>query len=235
MSDNPLFRYEDLVPVGSVPRILTSEVDPSVEEVVGSYDPDEYRRFLDIADLAATEDPKSTVRDAELAVLLHRALQDCDRRTLTDARLWSWLTTVPCRDYVMNRWTPECREDPSRAAASSVHQRFCGAGSITGTARNALARLFWVAEGTVEDGDYALTEQVFGNSDLLVGVFERRLGLEPRLSRACVRHLDGVGEDLHRLVLKIINYSLSTIVVEALDDDEVDLLVQNGLAAAQAA
>jgi hypothetical protein len=89
--------------------------------------------------------------------------------------------------------------------------------------------LYWVADGTVVDDDYTLTKEAFGNTDLLVGVFERRLGLEPRLSRACIRHLSGAGQAVHRLTLKIVNYSLSTVVIEALEDAEVDRLVLDSL------
>lgn len=234
MPDSSLFRYEEVVPTGSVPLILTSEIEPAVTSIAGGHDASAYRSFLDSADLAASEDPKSTDRDGELAVLLHRVLAGCQRRDLTDARFWQWLTTVPCREYVINRWAPECKDDPHQAGRFSIHQRFCGGGSITGTARNALARLFWVAEGTVADGDYGLTKQAFENSDLLVGVFERRLGLEPRLSRSCIQHLDGVGEEIHRLALRVINFSLSTVLVEALTDDEVDSLVQRSLSTALA-
>ncbi len=229
MSEEPLFRYQEPVSVGLVPQILRSELKPAVEPVVGQLDHAAYKRFLDTADLAASEDSKSTRRDADLAVLIHQALRALDRRDLTDARFWQWLTTVPHRGYVINRWAPECVDDPDEASRSVVHQRFCGAGSITGTARNALARLYWVADGTVIDDDYTLTEVAFGNPDLLVGVFERRLGLEPRLSRACIRHLSGAGEEVHRLALRIVNYSLSTVVIEVLEDAEVDRLVLDSL------
>ncbi len=234
MPDSSLSRYEEVLPTGSVPSILTSEIDPAVVSIAGGHDDAVYRSFLDKADLAASEAPKSTDRDGELAVLLHRALAGCQRRDLTDARFWQWLTTVPCRAYVINRWAPECKDDPHQAGRFNTHQRFCGAGSISGTARNALARLFWVAQGTVVDGDYGLTKQAFENSDLLVGVFERRLGLEPRLSRSCIKHLNEVGEEIHRLTLRIINFSLSTVLVEALNDAEIDSLVQRSLSMALA-
>jgi hypothetical protein len=229
MTEGPLFRYQESVPIGLVPPILTSDLEPAVEPVIGKVDDAAYKRFIDTADLAASENPKSTRLDADLAIAIHRTLRAFDSRDLTDARFWQWLTTVPHRDYVINRWAPECVDDPDQAGRSSTHQRFCGAGSIGGTARNALARLYWVADGTVVDDDYTLTKEAFGNTDLLVGVFERRLGLEPRLSRACIRHLSGAGQAVHRLTLKIVNYSLSTVVIEALEDADVDRLVLDSL------
>ncbi len=144
-------------------------------------------------------------------------------------RLWHWLTTQVCSDYVIARWEPKCRDDPSLAAKKSVHDRFCGTGSCGGVARNALSRLYWIADSTVVDGDYSLTAKIFSQSDLLVGIFERQLGLETRLARSCIRQLSDLGEPVHRPVLRILNYTLSTVVVEALSDQEVDELVDECL------
>ena len=229
MPDSLVFRYVEPIPIGAIPRILTGEFQPATEPVDGGIDSGAYRSLMNAADAACTEERGAIARDAELARLIHLALSGLTRRELTDPRLWQWLTTVPFRQYVIARWAPECRSDPAVAGKSSIHQRFCGAGSIAGVARNALGRLFWVAEATSTNDDYELTRRAFENADLLVGVFERRLGLEPRLARACIEKLDEAGEAIHRAALRILNYSLSTVVVEALSDPEVDALVKDSL------
>lgn len=229
MPDSLLLRYVEPIPVGAVPRILTGEFQPPTEPVHGGIDAAAFRSLVDTADAACIEKRGGIARDAELARLIHLALSGLTRRELTDPRMWQWLTTVPFRQYVIARWAPECRSAPAVAGKSNVHQRFCGAGSIAGVARNALGRLFWVAEATSTNGDYELTRRAFENADLLVGVFERRLGLEPRLARACIEKLDEAGEAIHRAALRILNYSLSTVVVEALSDPEVEALVKDSL------
>ena len=233
MPDSLLLRYVEPIPVGAVPRILTGESRFETESVDGGIDAVAYRNLVDVADAACIEERGGIARDAELARLIHLALSGLTRRELTDPRMWQWLTTVPFRQYVIARWAPECDLNPGAAGKSNIHQRFCGAESISGVARNALGRLFWVAEATSTSGDYELTRRAFKNADLLVGVFERRLGLEPRLARTCIEKLEGVGEPIHRVALRILNYSLSTVVVEVLSDSEVDALVADALSTAQ--
>jgi hypothetical protein len=235
MADSLVLRYVEPVPVGSVPRILTAEVQPATESLGDGIQESVYLNLLDTAERARLEAKGGIARDGELAELVHRAFSGLGRRDLTDPRLWQWLTTVPFREYVIGRWAPECASDPAVAFKPSVHQRFCGSGSLGGVARNALGRLFWVADATAVDDDYDLTRRAFANPDLLVGIFERRLGLEPRLARSCIANLDKAGESVHRMALRIVNYSLSTVVVEALSDAEVDTMVVEAVALAQTA
>ncbi len=235
MSDSPVLRYVEPIPVGAVPRLLVDEFRPATEPLDGGIDGSAYRNLLAAADKARLEEKGGIARDGELAELAHRAFSGLGRRDLTDPRLWQWLTTVPFREYVIGRWAPECASDPAVAFKASVHRRFCGSGSISGAARNALGRLFWVAEATAVGDDYDLTRRAFANSDLLGGVFERRLGLEPRLARSCIANLDKAGESVHRKALRIINYTLSTVVVEVLSDAEVDTMVVEALALAKTA
>jgi len=227
--DRLVCRYVEPIPIGAVPRILSGESRPETESVDDGVDAVAYENLVDAADAACIEEGGGIARDGELAELIHLALSGLTRRELTDPRLWQWLTTVPFHRYVIARWASECELDPWAAAKSSIHQRFCGAGSIAGIARNALGRLFWVAEATSTNGDYELTRRAFTSQDLVVGVFERRLGLEPRLARACIENLVGETELVRRTTLVILNYSLSTVVVEVLSDPEVDELINDSL------
>jgi hypothetical protein len=52
-----------------------------------------------------------------------------------------------------------------------MREKFLGAGSDLYS--NAIHRLWWIAELTVDEGDYSLTEQVFANQTMVNKVFDR--------------------------------------------------------------
>ncbi len=87
--------------------------------------------------------------DGWLAPRVHATLR-LSRREAADMEVWEFLTlAIPeVREYVLWRWaTNETLRDPKRIFGSDR--------------RNALARLWWVAELTRNGKDYAVTETAF--------------------------------------------------------------------------
>ncbi|MDG1845013.1 MAG: DUF6339 family protein, partial [Acidimicrobiales bacterium] len=186
------------------------------------------------------EGTKESARDALLARELHKALSDIPMRVLTDPFLWHWMTTIVFKEYVLERWVPSSTDDlESWLESNSGSGRFLGRNSNAGFARNAIARLFWGAELTQEEGNYDLTTIVFSDADLHQSIFERNLGLESRLVRICIRKMqdvEGFGESakkkglhkekLQREAFKIMKMLMQTTVIEAYSPEMLENFVQ---------
>ena len=218
-----LLTYSDPVRPADIALILSGEMEPPTSDT-GLDKPLE--RVVEKAAEIVDRVSRGTERDAELAPVLHEALKDVPRRLLTDRLLWHWMTTSPLRDFVNHRWPPDDEGRP-------VPERYLGSQTLNGVNRNALARLYWTADATVENGSYNLTEKVLTNSDLHLGIFDRQLCLDNRLVKACVRLLDGFHEDVRRKALLLLRIRLRTTVVEALDETQVNALVNDCLTIAE--
>ena len=164
--------------------------------------------------------------DTSLAEALHRSLRDVRRRTLLDPRTWQWLTIVEFGDYTLARWADGIERSRADELTTAQLGRFVGSASLVGRSRNALARLFWGADMAYSvTGDYAHVETVFANSDLVVGVAERLIGLDPDASIAIMDRLKVLKEKQRRDALKRLNHILSTTALEALTPQQaVELL-----------
>ena len=163
--------------------------------------------------------------DTELATALHRDLMELSNRDALDMRFWHWMCTIPFRAYVQARWASR-GEEVSAVDAS----RYLGTPSLRGVSRNALARLLLAVRAlwSTEDG-YRWVEMAFENQDRFQGIFERRLGLHRPAAKACLVKLKGVPESVHREALRRLDHILTTVVVEALDQDEVEQLLDDCL------
>jgi hypothetical protein len=218
-----LLTYKDPVRPSDLAQILSGEMEPPTSPT-GIDKPLEHvvEKAAEIVDQV----PRDTDRDAKLAPILYEALKDTPRRILTSQLFWHWMTTSPLRDFVNHRWTPD---------VEGMHkpERYLGTPTLNGVNRNGLARLYWTADATVEDGSYDLTEKVLTNADLHLGIFDRLLCLDNRLVKTCIRLLDDVGQDVHRKALLLLRIRLRTTVVEALDDTQVEALMAECLTLAE--
>jgi len=157
--------------------------------------------------------------DREMAPILHACLEKIPRRLASDARFWHWLCTGPLSRFVWLRWVGEVPEDVHAACKPSIVGRFLGGNSLNGFSRNALARLWWVAETFGGDGE--MISKAFERQDLFQAIFERRLGLHPPAARACLEELHDASTAEFRARIKRLNHHLSTIVLEVLDELEI--------------
>jgi len=230
MAESELHRYVQLLSPSMLPGILNADPSTTVPT-----EPTGYLVDLDPAvDLAAQFDTRKQVgppEDAELAEQLHLALSSLDRRTLSDPRLWQYLSTVTFRSYVLARWIDDLDPGYQVCAARKNAERFGGSATLNGVNRNAIARLFWTAHATEVDGDYTLTRAVLTSPELQLQIFDRRLCFDSRLARECVRQLDGLGQDRHRPALTYLRVRLGTVVIELLDDQNIVDLVADCVSA----
>jgi hypothetical protein len=188
------------------------------------------------------------VRLADIAVAeeLHRMLAPLEARETWIFHLpefWEWLAVSHFRVYALRRWCGGeswlASPDPTgdNFPATSVIERFTIApGSVKSQSRHVVRRLYIYASCAIEaKGSYSDLQTVLPKDlDIPGAVFERKLGLNPRLAFALCK----VAADLsaptstsslntknsrsrRREFFKQVNLLLSTVAVEALPESEL--------------
>ncbi len=160
--------------------------------------------------------------DRALAVPLHRALKGLSRRKATDMRFWHWLCISQFQNIVWYRWYGRIPADFSGIISPSLAERFLGAPTLHGVSRNTFARLWWCAEALYSEADgYDLVDIALSSQDFFQAIFERKLGLCVPAARACVRALGNCSDAERRRATKELNHYFTTIVAEALTEEEM--------------
>lgn len=159
--------------------------------------------------------------DRELAIPLHEALRPLSRRIATDMRFWHWLCICELQDIVWYRWYGRVPEEFSGVISPSLAERFTGGPSLHGVSRNSFARLWWCVETLRDDEGDELIRIVLASQDLFQAVFERRFCLYVPAARACIRALGNSNEEDRRDATKLLNHYFTTIVAEALCEDDI--------------
>ncbi|KLR59928.1 hypothetical protein IMCC26207_110167 [Actinobacteria bacterium IMCC26207] len=207
----------------AIEQVAQLIVDPATltGEPTGDYaDLADFRRQVD--QLLVKDAILTAGSDAELAKVLHQSLIGVRRRTLLDPRTWHWLCLAEYADYTLARWADGADRDLAGTLEGAKLVRFLGQDSLVGRSRNALARLYWGADTAFSvSGDYTKVATVFEIPDLLVGVSERKMGLDPSAAIAIMEELKGLKEKARRKALKRVNFILSTTSLEALSPAQV--------------
>ncbi len=107
-----------------------------------------FRKILEKAMEKFAADP--TASDSWLAPRIHATLR-LTRREAADPRVWDYLALIVAADYVRWRWGTNDRIEAIRFVGPEYKQ--------------AIARLWWGAEMTRNDGDYSGTKILFANQD----------------------------------------------------------------------
>lgn len=224
MTMTALERVPSTIHVEQVARWIADPGALSSEPTGDSADLSPFRDEVDR--LLAKRPTLKAKSDTKLAEVLHRSLRDVRRRTLLDPRTWQWLTIAEFGDYTLARWADGADRSKADELTAAQLGRFAGSASLVGRSRNAMARLFWGADMAYSvTGDYVHVETVFANSDLVVGVAERLIGLDPTASIAIMDRLKVLKEKQRRDALKRLNHILSTTALEALAPEQaVELL-----------
>lgn len=157
-------------------------------------------------------------QDVTVALQLHRRLR-IRRGVAVDAQMWAWLGARYFADLLRRRWTTGARlPKPARFVGRLVD--------------HGLARLWWAAELTREDG---ASEREHGRA--VGALLSSQYRTDRLLSMALLRHapamlgvLDAVGKDIRWQVLNEICHRLglmaTTYAVVAMTREEVRELVE---------
>jgi hypothetical protein len=225
-----LRRFTRLLRPDELPEALTN---PDMFETVSLDITVDLTEVCRIVDDLITNTSKGSTRqalaawDEEMVEPLHAAFEGVPRRLLSDMRVWHWLCTGVFRDFVLARWCSEQAAEAFDDLTAAERGRFLGGGSLNGVSRNALARLFWCGEALwSHDDGYQLARAALHRQDFFQAVFERKFGLYRPAARACVVKLADATELTWRNSLKGLNFCLSTMVVEAMDESAVGELLE---------
>lgn len=198
---------------GATERISESACEQFLEDV---------EHPLELDDLSAAVEhllASTTRHDAKVdqlaAPLVHQALP-LSRREAARPGVWRFLALVACPEFIRHRW-----EERSWATTRS---RYWSLGTRPDS--NAFARLWWIAELTRDGASYALTEDVLARQPLATQIFVRKFS-SYRPAVAAFAHVmrAATPAEIER-VAKELNGRLSTLALEALDEEALRALVE---------
>lgn len=161
-----------------------------------------------------------SVSDAWLAPRIHFALR-LTRRQAADDGLWRWLASSYRPAYVRWRWGNDKSEGTGKDISAPT-ERFVGPYT-----KNALSRLWWMAELFRDGPDYGPVVQAFALQDIPNNLFRMDVVHHRPTALAAVKVLttrpDGspgnrTGDEANALA-KAINAAATTLVVDAIAPD----------------
>lgn len=150
-----------------------------------------------------------TSMDSNLAPIVRECIS-IPRRMAAIPGVWQYISVFRYSDFIMTRWSQD----------DDLEEKFLG--SQKDLYSNHLARLWWGAELTrSEDGDYIATHRLFNKQRLVNYVLDSSFRRYRPAARAFALELtDETGKDITKIA-KRFNDSLSTIQLEARDEDEI--------------
>jgi hypothetical protein len=166
--------------------------------------------------------PLDSGLDRRAAPALHRALP-LSRREASHPGVWRFLATVHCPQLVRHRW--------GDASLTTTKARYWNFGTRPDS--NAICRWWWIAELTQQAGSYLLTEATFERQPLATQLFVRGFSRYRPSVAAFLRVMkDEPSEEIER-VAKELYGRLSTLVLEAMSEDDLVALLKNIAAGSQ--
>ncbi|WP_312588944.1 DUF6339 family protein [Corynebacterium dentalis] len=145
---------------------------------------------IDFASELSVEKEK-TAKDSENSIVILDAVGNRDRVFASDSRLWSYLSLVSLRPYIMERWPVKSGKDFREFARN--RWMLTGANlSSRKLLRNGISRLWWIAYLTQdpelcgrfsrETGDpYAYTKWILAKQDRPQNLLENAIGWDQRV------------------------------------------------------
>ncbi len=198
---------------GEVLRWPADAYEGLVEELNRDISLDSFDR---IVDSILNETPRySPSIDALAAAGIHQALP-LTRREAREPGIWRFLTVIYRPDFVRHRW--------ENRSWSTMRSRFLRLDMRPDG--NAIARLWWIAELTRRDTNYALTSKVLKRQTLANGLFVRDLAHFPPAIAACVEELEDAPAHVIEATLKELTRMLGLIVLESCDSARLQTLVR---------
>jgi len=181
-----------------------------IEDTGHNFDDVGIRELLN--DVMDKYSPGDTKIDKAVCVKLH-GLLPISRKIAADKGMWTWLASVFAPGFVCHRWKPYKGKKYTAA-------RFLG-----DPVRNALARLWWAAELTVDENkDYSITEQLLSMTtfqDCYEALFGRSFSRHRAALRTFIEVMQEEHQDTIREASRRFNFLLSTLVLEVLDENDI--------------
>ncbi len=166
----------------------------------------ELRILLDEARSRHQGDP--ALSDRWLAPRLH-ALLRLDRKDAGDTRMWAWLASVGCPEYVRWRFPGKGDEEEDEFKRGTPLKRFLGQDRD-----NALARLWWGGELCRDGGNYEPVERAFIVQDVPNTWFSLDAFHHPACGQAALRLLPTMGSRPVNRLATAMDHVLTTIQLD---------------------
>jgi hypothetical protein len=184
--------------------------------------------------LKTTDGPSN---DLENAISVYEAFPSLSEVQASDPRLWTYLTHVDLREYVMIRWplgenkTEILSDETSKmkAVASIESHWFTTVSNDRTLRRNAISRLWWAVHLTRapwlkdidffkdmkydKDDEYRFTKVLLSKQDVYQQVLERGLGRDTRLLIVILEFIEehsDISREQIRGFIKELNLAMST-------------------------
>jgi hypothetical protein len=214
--------------LSSLERALIGGSRPGEEAVEPLVDIEPLEQALSAID----PEKRETALDQAMVRPIYETLR-IPRREAARPEVWQWLCVVAFPEITWRRWmgsefppdeTSLSKWLNSEKPPTGLPARYLGKATVGALARNSFARLWWAAEAL--DGDFDLIDAALGNSDLFVGIFERQLGLNPMIAKACVRQLAPESGAAVKATLRGLQQRAKTTRLEFLGEARLEELVE---------
>ncbi len=188
--------------------------------------------------------------ECENAIALHKYYKSIDETQASDSRLWTYLSHVEFRDYVMKRWNSYSSEkalgDNKDKAITYLLDHYFIRDNDRGLRHHAVARLWWAAQLTYapwegdpdffgdlkKDDPYYFTRVLLSDEDIYQTFLERGLGRSNRVLISVLEYLDedkefsGLSGRIHRSLAKELNLIYGVKKLASLDRKGLKSLIQ---------
>ncbi|MBI4820578.1 MAG: hypothetical protein HY791_30215 [Deltaproteobacteria bacterium] len=202
---------EELI-VGSLPRLEPTSWSTLVAPCGFELDTAPLASALD--EVIAATAPYAGELDRRFAPIIHRNLP-LSRRSASEPGVWRFLAVIVRPELVRHRF--EVR------SMATMKSRFWSIGTRPDS--NTFARLWWIAELSRRDTDYALTERALASQTLANAVFVRSLSSYRPAVAACVQALESDSADVVEDTMRRLSRVLGTQPLEAHTEEELSELV----------
>ncbi len=184
--------------------------------------------------------------DAEAAISLYGYLGKLNELEASDKRLWTTLSHVTFRDYIMSRWPT--KSDKTEAKKSAILRRWFVEGySDRSLEQHAIARLWWGAHLTYapwktnpdefghleREDEYYYTKILFSLQELIKVTMESSLGRSSKILISLLAYLDKhpelVNNDDVGDLMKELNLISGASKVLVLNANELEALVEEAM------
>ena len=163
------------------------------------------------------EDDSVTIHDFTFSKLIYEAItkSELDKKYTFDLRFWQWICLNEIKEYCLWRW--KINEE-----AINKLDRFLGSGGVTGFSKNSASRLYFPAEGLLnEDQGEELLKDFWSLTQKELSISQSTLSINPKIFVALVKATKGLNtSDTNKAIVKL-NLIKSNQFLDIMDESEI--------------
>lgn len=189
---------------------------------------------VDLPELVKAEEQDEVKKgDEKNSISLHKALKFLTPSEASSKGIWTWMALAPYWDYMRSRWPIEdCGRELS-TVQNHIMSHYLIAGQNTRSfIRGGISRLWWYAELTFSNGDYANLAVLLRQLDIASTLLERTQGRNSELRKVFFRVLlqrkdeflaaGNTSRERVRFLAKKLNFFGSSKLIDAFTAKELE-------------